>query len=144
VDRPLVLLLAATLLATAPAAAQAPRTGGGPDEETRAYLESLRRSDPAAHDRFVALRAARDRSLAEVARLQQEVRAAGPNMRQLLLPQLRMARRQYVDSALELLDFLDVHDRKALAELQKTIAEIHDVLAERQRARVELETLRRE
>jgi hypothetical protein len=136
--------LVAALLASGPAAAQAPRVSPPPDDETRAYLESLRRSDPAAHAKFLALREARDREFAEVVRLQDEMRAAGPNMRQFLAPQLRAARRRYAEQALTLLDFLDQQDRKALGEFEKAIADIHALLAERQRARTELEQLRRE
>jgi hypothetical protein len=125
----------AVLLAAAPAAAQPPRT---PDAEEQAFLDALRRSDPVGYERFTALRAERDRRQAEVQRLQQQMRTAG-ELRTVVLPQLKAARRKWADSAIALLDFLDERDRKALAEYQTAVAQITSILDQRRQARDELE-----
>jgi hypothetical protein len=133
-----VSLAAAALvlvLAAAPATAQ---PTAAPDAEEQAFLDALRRSDPAGYERFTALRAERDRRQAEVQRLQQQLRTAG-QLRAVVLPQLKAARRKWADSAIALLDFLDERDRKALAEYQTAVAQITSILDQRRQARDELE-----
>jgi hypothetical protein len=125
----------AIVLAAAPAPAQQPPA---PDAEEQGFLDALRRSDPAGYERFTALRAERDRRQAEVQRLQQQLRGAG-ELRGIVLPQLRAARRRWADSAIALLDFLDERDRKALAEYQTAVAQITSILDQRRQARDELE-----
>lgn len=135
-------VLGALLLATAVAAPVAARAqeAGRPArqaEDQRAFLEALQRTDPAAYEKFVALRDARDRLFAEVLRLQGQLQAAGPELRGLVLPQLRAARRRYAESAIALIDFLDERDRS-------TLREITTLLEQRQQARRELEKILRE
>ena len=131
----LAALALAVVLVAPPVLAQQPPA---PDPEEQAFLDALRRSDPQGYERFTALRVERDRRQAEVQRLQQQLRGAG-ELRGVVLPQLRAARRRWADSAIALLDFLDERDRKALAEYQTAIAQITSILDQRRQARDELE-----
>ncbi len=102
-----VAILLAALLA-GPAAAQ---TEG--DEAT--FVETLRRNDPAAAERYVALRDAREKAVTT-----------------------------YAETSLALLDFLDARDREALASYQAAISRIGTLLEERKQARADLERILRD
>ena len=69
--------------------------------------------------------------------------AAGPELRPLLLPQLKEAQRRYAESSLAVLDFLDARDRRALARYEEEIGRIKALLDEHVRTRADLEKLRR-
>jgi len=146
--RPVIRALvgALVLAAATPATAGAQATPAPPvvTDDDRAYLAQLRRTDPAAYEKFVALRDARDTSFAEVVRLQNQLQAAGPELRGLVLPQLRSARRRYAESAMAFLDFVTARDRQTLKEYQEAIAQITALLEQRRRMREELERMRDE
>ena len=129
---------------TAPnALAQAPENRAG-DERERAFVEGLRREDPAEADRYLSLRDARNQAVDEVQKAQQRYAAAGPELRSLFAQQFRDARRQYAQRSLALLDFLDARERRALARYQEEIGRINRLLEERGRSRAELEKMLRE
>jgi hypothetical protein len=113
------------------------------DDGERRFVESLRRDDPAAAERYVTLRDARREAITELQRVQEQYRGAGAELRAIFLPTLKQAERRYAEASLALLDFLDARDRQALASYQEQIARITGLLEERQRARSELEQLRR-
>jgi hypothetical protein len=136
-------ILAALLATMSAALAQQPAADAAADERERAFVEGLRREDPAEADRYVALRDARDQSVAEVQKAQQRYAAAGPELRSLFAQQLRAAQRQYAQSSLALLDFFDARERRALARYQEEIGRINRVLEERGRSRAELEKMLR-
>ena len=106
-----------------------------------AYIEALRREDPAAADRFVALLDARKQALADVQQTERRAAAMPPDLRASFLPQIKSARRAYVDAETRILDFLDARDRAALARLNESIARINAGLDERRKARDELKKL---
>ena len=114
-----------TLLAMAPTAAvgQPPGVSAPGAEREQAYVDALRREDPPAAERYVALRDAQNLAIAELDRAQ---------------------RRKYAETTLALLDFLDARDRDSLAVLQNRIEELDRVRQERGRARAEMEQLLRE
>jgi len=147
--RSIVGVLAVVLIGSAATSAAAqPSTGppSGTKSETAAdaYGEMLRRSDADAHARYVRLREARDSSRTELMRAQERYRAGGPELRVVSLPALRAARRKYAADELALLDFLDERDRKALEQYRVAVEQINATLAQRARARQELEELAKE
>ena len=131
------------MAAAPPALAQKPARDGAADERERAFVEGLRREDPAEADRYVALRDARDQAVDEIQKAQQRYAAAGPELRSLFAQQLRDAQRQYAQRSLALLDFLDARERRALARYQEEIGRINQILEERGRSRAELEKMLR-
>jgi len=136
-------VLALVLAAAPPALAQKPAGDDAADERERAFVEGLRREDPAEADRYLALRDARNQAVAEIQKVQQRYAAAGPELRSLFAQQLRDAQRQYAQRSLALLDFLDARERRAVARYQEEIGRINRVLEERARSRAELEKLLR-
>ena len=141
-----VIGVAATLIAVVSAAApgalaQKPGGDGAVDERERAFVEGLRREDPADADRYVALRDARNQAVAEIQKVQARYSAAGPELRPLFVQQLRDAQRQYAERSLALLDFLDTRERRALLRYQEEIGRINRVLEERARSRTDLQKL---
>jgi len=124
--------------------AQKSGSEGAADERERAFIEGLRREDPAEADRYVALRDARNQAVDEVQKAQQRYAAAGPELRSLFAQQLRDAQRQYAQRSLALLDFLDARERRTLARYQEEIGRINRLLEERGRSRAELEKMLRE
>jgi hypothetical protein len=120
-----------------PISAQAPRTSGD-DERDRKFVEALLREDPASAERYVALRDARTKALAELQRAQEQYGAGDPELRSLSLPLLKQAQRRYAESSLALLDFLDARHRRALASYQEEINRINRVLEEHEGMRAEL------
>lgn len=107
----------------------------------RAFIETLRRENPASADRFIALRDASDQALAELRRREGQINAMPPDLRGSLLPPLKQAQRKYVDAQFKILDFLDERDRGIIASLQEEAAQFKRALDERQRSREELKKL---
>ncbi|HET7343079.1 MAG TPA: hypothetical protein VFL90_16560 [Methylomirabilota bacterium] len=132
--RTLPLLLVA--LTAAGAFAQGPR----PDPD-QGFIESLRRDDPAGAERFVSLRDARDKAIADLQQATQRYNAGGAVLHSVTLPPLAQARHRYAETSLALLDFLDAHDRASLQRLQENIERLNRVLEERKKSRAELEKL---
>jgi len=126
----LVLVLAAT-----PALAQPGDDAG--------FIEYLRRQDPAAADRFVTLRNARDAALADYRQASERYSAGGPALRSVSLPALQQARRRYAEASLAVLDFLDERDRGVIAKLEADAARVKHLLEERARDRAELQRMLR-
>lgn len=135
------LVLAATLLALLPVAPAGAAAQPGAGAAEREFVESLRRSDPAAAERFVALREAREQAIADLRRVEAQYAAAQPELRSVFLGRLRQARRRYVERSLALLDFLDARDRAAIARYREAIGQIDAALADRQRSRADLERM---
>jgi hypothetical protein len=139
-------VLAVALLGPVPVVAQPaaePRPAAR-QSDADAFADMLRRTDPDAHARYVRLREAREASLEALMRAQDRYRSSGPELRSLALPSLRAARRQYGLDALALLDFLEERDRRALEQHRAAIEQINGILAERARARAELQDLVKE
>jgi len=139
--RPGIALLS-IVLATADAGAQA--RGPARDNATESsFVESLRQEDPASAERYVTLRDARTRAIAELERAQQQYSSVGNELRSVALPQLRQAQHHYAESTLALLDFLDVRDRRLLATYEEQTSRINKALEERARTRDELQRMLR-
>ena len=113
------------------------------DERDRAFIEALRREDPDTAARYTELREARRAALAELQKVQARYAAAGPELRPVMLPQLKDAQRRYAETSLKVLDFLDARDRRALARYEAEIGRIKALLEEHTRTRADLEKLRR-
>src|SRR5262249_28992690 len=126
--------LVALLLATAGGA----QAQGG-DES--AFVEALRREDPASAERYVALRDARSKAIAELERVRDQYGAVGAELRSVALPRLRQAQRNYAESTIALLEFLDARDRRLVATYQDQITRINKALEDRARKREEMQRL---
>jgi hypothetical protein len=113
------------------------------EERDRAFIEALRREDPDTAARYTELREARRTAIAELQKVQTRYAAAGPELRPMLLPQLKDAQRRYAGTSLAVLDFLDARDRRALARYEEEMGRIKALLEERTRARADLEKMRR-
>ena len=125
----LVLVLAAT-----------PAFGQPGDE---GFIEYLRRQDPAAAERFVTLRNARDAALADYRQASERYSAGGPALRSVSLPALQQAKRRYAEASLAVLDFLDERDRGLITKLEADVARVKRTLEERARDRAELQRMLR-
>jgi len=141
---PAVRLIALVLVGVPVAHAQAPGASGVTDDRERAFVEELRREDPGQGDRYVGLRDARNEAVAEVQKAQARYSAAGPELRPVVVRQLRAAQRVYAERSLALLDFLDERARRAAAHYQEEIDRINKMLEERAHTRADLEKLKRE
>jgi hypothetical protein len=119
------------------------RNQAADDERDRAFIEALRREDPADAARYAELRDARRSAIAELQKVQSRYGAAGPELRPVMLPQLKDAQRRYAETSLAVLDFLDARDRRALARYEEEIGRIKALLEEHTRTRVDLEKMRR-
>jgi hypothetical protein len=122
------------LLGAAPASAQAP-------DRDQSFIEYLRRQDPAAAERFVTLRNARDAALADLNEAAQRYSAGGPALRPVSLPALQKARRRYADASLALLDFLDERDRATIAKLEADVERVKHSIEARGLDREKIEKL---
>ena len=122
------------LLGAAPARAQAP-------DRDQSFIEYLRRQDPAAADRFVALRNARDSALADMNEAVQRYNAGGAALRPVSLPALQQARRRYAEASLALLDFLDERDRSIITRLEADVERVKRSMEDRARDRAQVEKL---
>ena len=107
----------------------------------KAFIEALQRENPASAARFIALRDAQQKALAELQSTEGRANAAPPALRPSFLPQLKQARQKYVDSQLKILDFLDERDRGIVARLQEEIGRFNRELEGRQKSRDELKKL---
>ena len=119
------------------------RNTAADDERDRAFVEALRREDPAGAARYTELRESRRTAIAELQKVQARYAAAGPELRPLMLPQLKDAQRRYAETSLAVLDFLDARDRRALARYEEEIGRIKALLEEHTRTRADLEKMRR-
>jgi hypothetical protein len=128
------------VLVLAAAAAAQPRQDDAAREQ--AFIEALRREDPAAADRYVELRDRRAQALAELRKVETQASVIGAGMREVYAGPLRQARHKYAEAALAMLDFYDERDRTAVARYQEEIGKISGFLEERKKARAELEKLR--
>jgi hypothetical protein len=135
----LCALLLALLASPDVLSAQADKGDGAARE--RAFIETLRRENPASADRFIALRDAAQQALAELRRREARANAMPTGLRGPLLPGLKQAERNYVDAQFKILDFLDERDRRIIANLQEEAAQFKRALEERQRSREELKKL---
>jgi hypothetical protein len=143
--RPAAAMLAALLLGTAMAAgAQAPPAAREEADSARAFIEMLRRTDPAAAAQFTALREARDRSVVELRETQAQYAAAGPELRAAFIGKVRGAQRRYAEASLAILEFLDARDTKTLRDYQAAIAEITAMIENRRQTRAELQRMLRD
>src|SRR4051812_41300932 len=136
-------LALALILAATPVLGQAPAKGGAAAAEDAAFVEYLRRQDPAAAERFLTLRDARDAALTDYRQATERYGAGGPALRAGSLPALQQARRRYAEASLALLDFLDARDRSVIAKLEADAARVKRMLDERARDRGELERMLR-
>src|SRR5262249_44245262 len=134
----LCAVLLATLVAPSVAVGQQDR---GDTAREQAFIDTLRREDPASAERFIALRDAQQQALAELRRKEGQANAMPPSLQGSFIPQLKQARRKYVDSQLKILDFLDEHDRRSILRLKEDLAQLNQILEERQRSRDELKKL---
>ena len=128
------------ILASPPGAA-AQQDRGGDAAREQAFIENLRRDDPASADRFIALRKAQEQAIAELRRREGQVNAMPSELRGSMLPQLKQAQRRYADAQVKILDFLDERDRRVIARLQEDITQINQALEDRRRSRDELKKL---
>jgi hypothetical protein len=139
--RALALTLGALCVA-GPAAAQPPVPSRGDEaERERAFVEAMRREDPAAADRFVALRDARAQALAELRKIESQYNAAGSGVQGVFVRSLLQARKKYAETSLALLDFFDARDREVVARYQDEIGKINAIIEERKKTRAEFEKL---
>ena len=136
---PLMLLLLALV---GPAAAQ-PRDPAEEEARERSYVDALRREDAATADRYVALRDARARAIADLRRAQERFNAMPPALRAGLVGEVRQAERAYAERSLALLDFLDARDRGLIARYEEEIGRVRRHLEERGATRAEMEKLLR-
>ena len=128
------------ILASAFVSAAQPDEGDSAARE-KAFIEALQRENPASVARFIALRDAQQKALAELQSTEGRANATPPALRPSFLPQLKQARRKYVDSQLKILDFLDERDRGIVARLQEEIGRFNRELEGRQKSRDELKKL---
>ena len=119
------------------------RNPAADEERDRAFIEALRREDPDTAARYTELREARRAAIAELQKVETRYAAAGPQLRPVMLPQLKDAQRRYAETSLAVLDFLDARDRRALARYEEEMGRIKALLEERTRARADLEKMRR-
>ena len=139
-NRTLLCAILLAILASPPgAAAQQDRSADAAREQ--AFIENLRREDPASADRFIALRKAQEQAIAELRRKEGQVNAMPNELRGSMLPQLKQAQRTYVDSQVKILDFFDERDRRIIARLQEDLAQLNRSLEDRRRSRDELKKL---
>jgi len=126
----------------APATSQ-PRDQADEETRERSYVDGLRREDAGLADRYVALRDARARAIADLRRAQERFNAMPPALRAGLISDVRQAERAYGERSLALLDFLDARDRSAIARYEEAIGQVRRHLEERGATRAELEKLLR-
>ena len=119
------------------------RNPAADEERDRAFVEALRREDPDSAARYTELRESRRTAVAELQKVQARYAAAGPELRPVMLPQLKDAQKRYAETSLAVLDFLDARDRRALARYEDEIGRIKALLEEHTRTRADLEKLRR-
>ena len=137
-------LLAGALLILVVAASGAAHGQARPVDDPQreqAFVEALRREDPASAERYVALRDARTEAIAELRRIETQYNAAGTELRGLFTRPLLQARKKYAETSLALLDFFDERDRATVKRYQAEIEKITALGEERTRTRAELQKL---
>jgi hypothetical protein len=134
---PGVLLLA--ILSAPPVAAAQDR--GDDAAREKAFVETLRREDPASADRFVALRAAQMKARAEYQRAANQFNALPNDLRPAALPKIKQAERTYAEAELKILDFLDDHDRRLMKNIEADLARVKEAIEGRQKGREEIKKL---
>ena len=139
-SRSILWAMLLAILASPFVAAAQPDNGDSAARE-KAFIEALRREDPVSADRFIVLRDAQQKALAELQSTESRANAVPPVLRPSFLNQLKQARQKYVDSQLKILDFLDERDRGIVARLQEEIARFNRELEGRQKSRDELKKL---
>jgi hypothetical protein len=139
-SRSILCAMLLAILASAFVSAAQPDEGDSAARE-KAFIEALQRENPASAARFIALRDAQQKALAELQSTEGRANAAPPALRPSFLPQLKQARKKYVDSQLKILDFLDERDRGIVARLQEEIGRFNRELEGRQKSRDELKKL---
>jgi hypothetical protein len=134
-------LLLSVACAGAPIArAQEPRSPKD-DEREQAFVQALRRDDPAGADRYVELRDARHTAMTDLTRAQTQYNAAGPELRSVFVASLRSAERRYAETSLALLDFLDARDQRMITKLQEEIGRINAILEQHRKIRADFEKM---
>jgi hypothetical protein len=136
----IVLVAIALTLAVPGAVPGQPRSGDEPERD-QAFVDSLRRDDPAAADRYVALRDARAQALAEMRKAEAQYNKAGPELRAAFFRPARDAQRKYAQTSLALLEFFDQQDQALITRYQDEIVRIRKLLEERQKTRADIEKL---
>jgi len=133
------------LAAVTPVFAQSTIRAPAPSDDAP-FVEFLRREDPAAAERYLALRNARDAAIAELQQAQARYNGGGPALRPVSLPPLRQARQRYVETSLALLEFLDARDRATLQRLDAAAERLkgdarrlNEALEERAHTRAEIQ-----
>lgn len=119
---------------------------GRDDEAAReqAFVEVLRREDPASAEKFIALRAAQRQAVDDLRKSESRANAMPPELRASFLPQLKQARKKFAETQLKVLDFLDERDQKVIARLAGDIEQFKRALEDRQKARDDLNKLFKE
>jgi hypothetical protein len=135
-----IAVAVAALLASAGDAVAQPRPTSEEDRE-QAFVDSLRREDPATAERYVALRDARTQALSEMRRVELQYNNALPGVRGLFVNSLREARRRYAETSLALLEFFDARDKESVIRYQEEIGKINRLIEERKRTRAEFEKM---
>src|ERR1700693_5477706 len=133
-SRSILWAMLLAILASPFVAAAQPDKGDSTARE-KAFIEALRREGPASADRFIALHDAQQKALAELQSTESRANAVPPLLRPSFLPQLKQARRQYVDSQHKILDFLNEHARGIVARLQEEIGRFNRELEGRHKSR---------
>ncbi|HEU5195115.1 MAG TPA: hypothetical protein VFW70_10285 [Methylomirabilota bacterium] len=133
------LLVLLTMAAGHAQPAKPPASAG----EDTGFIDYLRRQDPAAAERFIQLRDARDAAIENLRRASARYSAGGAALRAVSLPELREARRRYAEASLAMMDFLDARDRQSIARLETDVERLKRSLEERGRERPELERMLR-
>ena len=139
--KPRVVCTVIAIMLAVPAAASAQSESAADRDREQAYVEGLRREDAAAAERYVALRDARARALADLRKAEAQYNAAGPELRPVLLRSVRETRKKYAETSLSLLEFFDVRDQSLIVRYEEEIRRIRALLDERKRTRSEIETL---
>jgi hypothetical protein len=135
----IAVAVAALLASAGDALAQARATSE--EDREQAFVDSLRRDDPATAERYVALRDARAQALSQMRREELQYNNAIPGMRGLFVNSLRQARRRYAETSLALLEFFDARDKESVVRYEEEIVKINRLIEERKRTRAELERL---
>ena len=137
------VIAAALLLSTAAAAFAQPATTPHAADEDAAFIDYLRRQDPASAERFIELRDARAAAQADMQRASERYAAGGPALKPVALPALQQARRRYAETSLALLDFLDTRDRGLIARLESDLERVKRSIEARAKDRPPLERMLR-
>jgi len=137
-----VIVAALVLLAAGPVLAQ-PATRPPAVDEDAAFIEYLRRQDPATAERFIELRDARATAQAELQRASERYMRNHMALKPVALPALQQARRRYAETSLALLDFLDTRDRGLIARLESDIERVKRSIETRAKDRPQLERMLR-